>query len=925
MPDPNEPSLILDPRLGSLLVSTPGHLDATRSEAHGAPLPFGPPVAADEVGTLGSYRVVKELGRGGMGAVFLAVDMRLDRKLALKVMLPEFAADAESRERFVREARAAARIGHDNVVTVFEADERDGIPYIAMQLLQGYSLDEFVRKKGPPSLRHVARIAREAVLGLGAAHKLGVVHRDVKPANLWLEAPNGRVKLLDFGLARPDGLDTELTKSGVLLGTPAFMSPEQALGERVDHRTDLYSLGAVLYWLCTGQLPFPGSNVVAVLKALGSEEPKPVLELNPKIPEALAELIHRLLAKAPEERPQTAAEVANRLHEILDQSVGLSGVMPSSGTDPSGGPAGDTDPWVTIARPASAQAGGGAKPTGPGLLHSMPVVGITPRGRPGAAKPEESEEPEKPKKPAAGGLHTVISSGVVWKESENETEEQEEAEGRAERPRRKAKAEEEDEDEETEKPPRRRAKAEKEEEDEDEETEGRSERRRRTRAAGETDEERLNRLVRGSASAKGTGGGATLLYVGAGVMALAFFVVAAVLLAGGSKGTNSAQPAPSDPRAEASNRGKEPTPTPGPAAPSVPLRVTPDPAPPAAPPAVPAEVVPTAGARDKVPTILGEIARDPKFKTVGPAGGLLVGLETRFEKFGERVIARAVRPIYRVGGRDEYGQQFGNDLSGAVMLRARDEYAVGGIVGKAEQWCHGFALIYMRVKPDGTLDPRDSYQSEWAGYDGPCTVHRVVGDGTPVIGIVGKIVGPKTTALGLLFKGQEAWDPAGKPASTTKYGATEVVLGTKNDRPFRDEAPPGGLLVGFDVWYGSFAGYDVLDGIRPIYRTREGDSLGALHGRETTRGVRTLAKADYAVGGLIMKAGLGADSFVVVYMKVKGDRLDPDDSYQSEKFGGPGGSSHPMLGGDGTFVTGIIGSTDKTPKLNGLGLAFPKK
>ena len=157
MPDPNDPSLIIDPRLGSLLVSAAGHLDATVSESTGTSLDFGAPAAAGELGTLGSYRVLRELGRGGMGAVFLALDTRLDRKLALKVMLPEFAANAEAKERFLREAKAAAKIGHDNVVTVFEADERDGVPYIAMQLLQGYPLDAFIQKKGSPSLRHAAR------------------------------------------------------------------------------------------------------------------------------------------------------------------------------------------------------------------------------------------------------------------------------------------------------------------------------------------------------------------------------------------------------------------------------------------------------------------------------------------------------------------------------------------------------------------------------------------------------------------------------------------------------------------------------------------------------------------------------------------------------------------------------------------------
>ena len=288
--------------------------------AGGSAVPhFGPPAGAGEVGTLGPYRVLKELGKGGMGAVYLALDTRLDRKLAFKVMLPEFAADTNAKERFLREARAAAKISHDNVVIVHEADERDGVPYIAMQYLQGYPLDEYLKTKGVPPLPHVLRIARETALGLAAAHALGLVHRDIKPANLWLEAPNGRVKVLDFGLAKPVDAEAELTKSGAVVGTPAYMSPEQARGQKVDARTDLFSLGAVLYRLCTGKTPFDGPNVMAVLMALGTEDPTPVRELNPNVPEPLAQLIHQLLAKKADDRPQTATEVAKRLRTILEQ------------------------------------------------------------------------------------------------------------------------------------------------------------------------------------------------------------------------------------------------------------------------------------------------------------------------------------------------------------------------------------------------------------------------------------------------------------------------------------------------------------------------------------------------------------------------------------------------------------------------------
>jgi serine/threonine protein kinase/formylglycine-generating enzyme required for sulfatase activity len=320
MSDPADPLRTTTAPVGHATASSDSNRTAAASLPGNTSAPlFGPPAADGEVGTLGPYRVVKELGKGAMGAVYLATDTRLNRKLALKVMLPEFAADAAAKERFLREARAVAQITQDNVVTVYEADERDGVPYIAMQLLQGYPLDDFLKKKGSPALHHCVRIVIEAARGLAAAHALGLVHRDIKPANLWLEAPNGRVKVLDFGIAKPMGTDSELTKSGAVVGTPAYMSPEQARGLKVDHRTDLFSLGGVLYRLCTGRNPFGGEHFMAVLAAVLTDEPTPVRELNPNVSEPLARFIHQLLAKKPEDRPQSANEVARSLRAILEQ------------------------------------------------------------------------------------------------------------------------------------------------------------------------------------------------------------------------------------------------------------------------------------------------------------------------------------------------------------------------------------------------------------------------------------------------------------------------------------------------------------------------------------------------------------------------------------------------------------------------------
>ena len=182
----------------------------------------------------------------------------------------------------------------------------------------------YLKRKGVPSVPQSVRIAREAALGLAAAHRLGLVHRDIKPGNLWLEAPNGRVKVLDFGLAKPvEGADgAELTADGAIVGTPAYMAPEQARGARPDGRADLFSLGCVLYRLLTGRLPFDRPTLMGILTALATEEPTPVRQLNPAVPEALAALVRRLMAKNPADRPATADEVARELATLAEVPAG---------------------------------------------------------------------------------------------------------------------------------------------------------------------------------------------------------------------------------------------------------------------------------------------------------------------------------------------------------------------------------------------------------------------------------------------------------------------------------------------------------------------------------------------------------------------------------------------------------------------------
>lgn len=279
--------------------------------------PFlAPPQAADEIGRLGTYRVLRLLGQGGMGLVFLAEDPLLQRLVALKVMRPEAAEKPEARARFLREARATAAIKHDHIVPIYQVGQDHDVPFLAMRLLQGEPLDQWMQRNGSPPLALVLRWGREIALGLAAAHERGLIHRDIKAGNIWLEAPADRVKILDFGLARWTEETSPLTDSSIIMGTPAYMAPEQADGQPVDARCDLFSLGCILYELCTGQMPFQASTTLALLVALSQDTPRPLRELNPGVPASLADLITQLLAKKPADRPDSAKVVARALKAI---------------------------------------------------------------------------------------------------------------------------------------------------------------------------------------------------------------------------------------------------------------------------------------------------------------------------------------------------------------------------------------------------------------------------------------------------------------------------------------------------------------------------------------------------------------------------------------------------------------------------------
>jgi WD40 repeat protein/serine/threonine protein kinase len=267
------------------------------------------------LGRLDHYEVLEVVGQGGMGMVLRARDTKLERVVALKVLAAPLAACGTARQRFAREARAAAAIRDEHVIDIHAVCEGP-LPYLVMEHIDGCTLEELVRQSGPLGVKEVLRIGIQAASGLAAAHKHGLVHRDVKPANILLENSVQRVKLTDFGLARTVD-DASLTQSGTIAGTPLYMAPEQANGEHVDHRSDLFSLGSVLYTLCAGHAPFRGKTSMAVLKRVCEDTPRPLREVNPDIPDWLEAIVARLHAKDPAGRFQTAAEVADLLGRHL--------------------------------------------------------------------------------------------------------------------------------------------------------------------------------------------------------------------------------------------------------------------------------------------------------------------------------------------------------------------------------------------------------------------------------------------------------------------------------------------------------------------------------------------------------------------------------------------------------------------------------
>ncbi len=264
------------------------------------------------LGRLGHYEIEAILGRGAFGIVAKALDEKLHRVVAIKLMNPDLAATSPPRQRFLREARTAAAVNHENIVAIYAVEE-EPIPYLVMEYIPGQTLQQRMDQRGPFEVKDVLRIGQQIAAGLAAAHSANLIHRDIKPSNILLTGgPAERAKISDFGMARAVD-DASMTQSGMIAGTPLYMAPEQALGEVLDPRADLFSLGSVLYQIASGRPPFRAANTLAVLKRVCEDTPRPLHDVLPGIPSWLETIIFKLLGKKRDERYQTAQELADLL------------------------------------------------------------------------------------------------------------------------------------------------------------------------------------------------------------------------------------------------------------------------------------------------------------------------------------------------------------------------------------------------------------------------------------------------------------------------------------------------------------------------------------------------------------------------------------------------------------------------------------
>jgi eukaryotic-like serine/threonine-protein kinase len=294
-------------------------IDPATFTSSAAEIQLAPPSHPEMLGRLGRYEIERRVGAGGMGVVFKAYDTELHRAVAIKVLAPHLARNGAARQRFDRESRAAAAVVHENVVAIHNVESNNETPFLVMQYVSGESLQARIERTGPLRTEQVLRIGIQAASGLAAAHAQGIVHRDIKPGNILLEEQVDRALLTDFGLARAVD-DASLTHTGVVAGTPHYMSPEQANGDLVDYRSDLFSLGAVLYFIATGHPPFRAERAMGVLHRICHAAHRPVWQVNAEIPDELSACIDRLLEKKPSRRYASATALQIAMSQLLERS-----------------------------------------------------------------------------------------------------------------------------------------------------------------------------------------------------------------------------------------------------------------------------------------------------------------------------------------------------------------------------------------------------------------------------------------------------------------------------------------------------------------------------------------------------------------------------------------------------------------------------
>jgi serine/threonine-protein kinase len=357
------------------------------------------------VDRIGHYRIVSELGRGGMGVVYKAHEESLNRFVALKVLGEHLTEDPAHVERFLREAQSAARLNHPNIVQIYTVSQDAGKHYFAMEFVSGQSLQQILRSRGTLDSIQAARIAVQTASGLREAHDQGIIHRDIKPANLMIDE-RGLVKIADFGLALMGGAVSRLTATGMFMGTPGYLSPEQCLDQDIDHRTDIYSLGVTIFEALSGKAPFTGDSPLALLRQIIDVEPPDLSELNPSVEPELRKLVERMMVKDRDLRISSCAELVGGLEAFLE-SQGASGnlverlAVSTSGANPPPPPP-PTEPFDLDTEPTMAVSG------------ESPEPGAPPETRPAAeAQTPQVESAPLPSPPSSRGRNLAIAAALV--------------------------------------------------------------------------------------------------------------------------------------------------------------------------------------------------------------------------------------------------------------------------------------------------------------------------------------------------------------------------------------------------------------------------------------------------------------------------------------------------------------------------------